>query len=403
MRRILRIESIPLLVVLVLAACSTAPPRQTTLMKKSHMTISAAELRVQVRSLAGRFSGLMENAGESILRSDANPVLRRRALLWLTNGIPAMQQALFQPDPLAALIDAWFLAAQMREYFENLERHGVHAKYADLVNTLLDEMEADIKLIVENSGPDVDYNAAKELIHGKARESEIDVTFVSRLGTAAFLAEFTSASGGSAFQAIGSITETASDLVARIDLNAEYIPKFVRWHAELLIMDEIKGDPDYDTVVSAVSKLEYLEVVGAMVEDVRPLLDDLPDLVANERMAVLEALDAYLKETLRFVEMQRSTLMTEEVRYEREAIMAAVREERIAVLEAVSEERRIILETLGRERSAIFQDLDVLMDRAFTREINRLFLRGLLLIAILLIGFSAITILGVRALKRRDS
>ena len=70
------------------------------------MTISAAALRVQVRSLADRFSGLMEDVGEEVLREELDPARQRNALLWLTNGIPAMQQALFQPDPLAALLDA---------------------------------------------------------------------------------------------------------------------------------------------------------------------------------------------------------------------------------------------------------------------------------------------------------
>jgi hypothetical protein len=334
------------------------------------------------------------------LRSDPDLVVQRHALLWLTNGIPAMQQALFQPDPLAALIDAWFLVAQMEDYFALHEQAGRAGKYQHIVLAVLAEMEADIKLIVENSGPEVDYQKAYEMIHGKARETDVDVTFVARLGTAAFLAEFTSATGGGAFAAIGSITETASDLVARIDLNAEYIPKFVRWHAELLILDDIKGDPDYKTVISAVSKLEYLEMVGAMLEDVQPLLDDLPNLVANERIEILEALDASLLKTLEFVESQRVALMREDLRAEREAVMAAVREERIAVLEAVAEERRIILEALSAERTAVFSDLDSLLDRAISREIDELFIRALLLIAILLGGFGAITFLGVRALNR---
>jgi len=43
------------------------------------------------------------------------------------------------------------------------------------------------------------------------------------------------------------------------------------------------------------------------------------------------------------------------------------------------------------------------MDEAFTREVNKKFIRGLILIAILLAGFASITFLGTRALKRRES
>ena len=95
-------------------------------------------------------------------------------------------------------------------------------------------------------------------------------------------------------------------------------------------------------------------------------------------------------------------LMHEDVRGEREAILIAIREERIAVLEAIADERRIVLEVLREERVATFSDLDELMDEAFTREINKLFIRGLILIAIILGGFATITFLGVRALKKQN-
>jgi len=94
--------------------------------------------------------------------------------------------------------------------------------------------------------------------------------------------------------------------------------------------------------------------------------------------------------------------MHEDVRDEREAVLIAISEERIAVLEAIADERRIVLGALLEERVATFEDLDELMDQAFTREINKLFIRGLILIAIILGGFAVIVFLGVRALNKQD-
>jgi hypothetical protein len=116
---------------------------------------------------------------------------------------------------------------------------------------------------------------------------------------------------------------------------------------------------------------------------------------------VLEALDASLTRTLAFVDQQRTTLMGDDVRAEREAVLATIREERIAVLEAISEERRIILDALREECAATFDDLDTLMDDAFTREVNKMFIRGLILIGLFLVGFATIVFFGVRALKQR--
>jgi hypothetical protein len=382
--------------------CSTSGPRQTRLMKTSNMTISSAQLRVQVRSLAGRFSGLMEDAGSQALMLTDDPARKRGVLLWLSNGIPAMQQALFQPDPLAALIDAQFLIAQMRIYFDAPIEHELPPEYLKIADRALDEMESDIRLIVDNAGPETDYEAGRTFIYEAARDNPTDSSFTARQGSAAMLAEFTARAGGGALKSIGSITETVEDLVARIDLNAEYVPKFARWQAQLLILDDIKGDEDYEAVISAVQQLQQLELVAAFLEDLDPLIANLPDLVADEREAVLDAVHAYLRETLVFVELQRTTLMHEDVRTEREAILAAVREERLAVLAAISEERRIVLKAISQERGAVFADLNALMDEAFTREVNKLFIRGLILIAIILGGFATITFLGVRALNRKQ-
>jgi len=323
-------------------------------------------------------------------------VLRRNALQWLTNGIPAMQQALFEPDPLAALVDAWFLVAQMRGYFATAAARGIPQRQVALVNRVLDAMESDIRLIIDNAGPDTSYEAGRELIYARVGDYPIDASFVSRRGSTAFLAEFTARSGGGALKSIGAITETVEDLVARIDLDAEYLPKQARWLAMLFALDG-----GYDAIPASVKNLDYVEFVAGDIERLTSLVETLPDLVTAERIAVLEALDGHIARTLAFLDQQRTTLMNDDVQAEREAVLSALAGERVAVLEAIAEERRIVLEAIGRERAAAFSDLDRLVDEAFTREVNKLFVRGLTLIAVALAGCAAITFFGVRALNRR--
>jgi hypothetical protein len=339
----------------------------------------------------------MEKAGEAVLAEEDDPRMRRHALMWLTNGIPAMQQALFQPDPLAALLDAWYLIAQMRTYFDSGADRQDPPIYGDLAYDVLDEMESDIKLILDSAGGERTYERGREFVYSKVNDEPVDEGFAARRGSTIFLAEFTTKAGGGVFQSIGSITETVEDLVARIDLNAEYIPKLARWHAMLFALDG-----GYDTLPDAAANLEYIEMVALEVERLAPLLHELPTLVSEERIAVLAALDESLSRTMRFVDGQRATLMREDLRAEREAVLAAVSAERIALLAAISEERRLVLEAVSEERQAAFRDLDELVDTALTREVNKMFIRGLLLIAIALAGFAAITYLGVQALKRRS-
>ncbi len=392
-----RVATIALTALVTVAGCSTSAPQQTQLMKKTDLTVSSAQLQVQVRSLAGRFSGLMEEAGEEVLEQTDDPAMRRRALLWLTNGIPAMQHALFRPDPLAALLDGWFLVAQMHFYFEEQAPDDLPQNFAEIAIRMLDTMEGDIKDIVIRAGSANSYKTGRQLVYDAARKYPIDSSFASRQGSTIVLSEFTARAGSGALKSIGSLTETMDDLIARFDLHAEYLPKQARWQAQLMMIDE-----GYDTVGPSLEHLAYLEVVAGQIDRLTPIVEALPDLVAEERVAVLEALDAELTRILSFIDQQRMALMHEDVRSEREAVLIAIREERIAVLAAIAEERRIVLDALREERVATFSDLDELMDKAFTREVNKLFIRALILIAILLGGFAAITFLGVRVLNKQD-
>ncbi len=392
-----RTRIVALLLMATFAACSTSGPQQTQLMKKTDLTVSSAQLQVQVRSLADRFSGLMEEAGEEVLEQTDDPAMRRSALLWLTNSIPAMQHALFRPDPLAALLDGWFLVAQMHFYFEEHAPDHLPQNFAEIAIRMLDTMEADIKDIVIRAGSENSYETGRQLVYNAARSYPITDSFASRQGSTIVLSEFTARAGSGALKSIGSLTETMDDLIARFDLNAEYLPKQARWQAQLMMIDE-----GFDTVGLSLEHLAYLEVVAGQIDRLTPIVEALPDLVAEERVAILEALDAELTRILSFIDQQRMALMHEDIRSEREAVLIAIREERIAVLEAIADERRIVLEALREERVATFLDLDELMDHAFTREINKLFIRSLILIAIILGGFAAITFLGVRALKQRN-
>lgn len=387
---------IALTALVTVTGCSTSGPQQTQLMKKTDLTVSSAQLQVQVRSLAGRFSGLMEETGTEVLEQTDDPAMRRRALLWLTNGIPAMQHALFRPDPLAALLDGWFLVAQMHFYFEEHAPDDLPRPFAEIAIRMLDTMESDIKGIVIRAGSENSYETGRQLVYDAARNYAIDSSFVSRQGSSIVLSEFTARAASGALRSIGSLTETMDDLIARFDLHAEYLPKQARWQAQLMMIDE-----GFDTVGPSLEHLAYLDVVAGQIDRLTPLVEAFPDLVAEERVAVLEAFDAELTRILNFIDQQRIALMHEDIRGEREAVLDAIREERIAVLEAIADERRIVLDALREERVATFSDLDELMDQAFTREINKLFIRSLILIAIVLGGFATITFLGVRAFNKR--
>src|SRR4029077_11352186 len=77
----------------------------------------ATELRMRVYETAERLGGTLEYAADEIRAKSLDPAVRRRAVLWKADGIPALYAAAFRPDPLAGGLDLWLLIVQMELYF----------------------------------------------------------------------------------------------------------------------------------------------------------------------------------------------------------------------------------------------------------------------------------------------
>jgi nitrate/nitrite transporter NarK len=107
-------------ILLVATACATSGPRQTRLMKSTEMTISAAALRVQVRSLADRFSArrlmtaalLVTGLGGVVLTGI--PSVRVMNVLWAFWGLTTI--FLFWAAMLRATREWGGTASQGRAY-----------------------------------------------------------------------------------------------------------------------------------------------------------------------------------------------------------------------------------------------------------------------------------------------
>ena len=93
-------------------------PIETRLMSKIGKTqVSAVELRSRVNELAVRIPGIIEKAADAIRETATDPRIRRRALVWKIDAVPAVQRVLLQSDPLTALVDGWVLGFQMLHYY----------------------------------------------------------------------------------------------------------------------------------------------------------------------------------------------------------------------------------------------------------------------------------------------
>jgi hypothetical protein len=133
-----------------------------------------------------------------------------------------------------------------------------------------------------------------------------------------------------AFVAVGAVSDTLENLSERLNTYAVQLPKQARWQAELLVLD-MAGERGMEGALGDVHEL------GAAARRANDLLGDLPEalgaagsvreLVAAERRAALEGVNAQRLHTLEYATAERL------------AVLAALREERIAVVAALRQER----------------------------------------------------------------
>ncbi len=361
----------------LLPACATMnPPRSELAERVGRSDLDVSALRIRVRDLARRFSGLLEATADDLAAQSASPETQRELLEFKANAVPAMQGALFQPDPVAALLDAWALLAQLQDA---LPRHaeGTTPGLLAEAQRALGDMESQVEALWREVSGREDVSNARSQVHAWAAEHPLTGPLVTRESTAPLLASVVEASGGGLLKQAAGLLEDTRDITARVDLYASSLPRQARWQAELVAADAMNAPALRSAMAELARTVDILDRVGGVAAST-------PALVARERTAVLEALS------------QERRSLQDFVSSERQAVMAGVGRERVAVLEA-----------LHAERVAALQQVDGLamgwVDHAFDRAgrlVDRVFLWLLALLGLGLVGGLVLVVLLARVWRR---
>ncbi len=316
--------------VLAVAGCrlSAAPPGG--LAQEAGATVSPTALRIRVRSLVGPYTATIEQAAdEAARRCGQEPGVRIHALEWKLGAVSQAQDALLQPDPGAALVDAWAFADQMESYFELGPGRSALGACRPIAIAAARHLQAGIRQEVARVVPSR-VSDADRLIRDWTAEHPIGSPTLPRASITGALAERSTQQRLGALAALGSVVETLDDLTARMAAYRESLLKEARWTAELAAGDAASSE-------AANRALADLERVSRAADRLGVLAARIPSLVARER----------------------------------ETALAALRQERIAVMADIDRQR---VETLSRiegvSRSAIDEAADRaggLVDRAFLR------------------------------------
>lgn len=349
----------------------TVDPRKPNLRGDLHsqddLAVNLQQIRLRMRSLVDPMCGQVEAAADEIIASTADPSVKRAAVEWKAEAIPALREALYEPGPLRALFDSWVFSNQMAVFYSTgpgASRLGDRGPIA--VRTSLD-MERQLRDVAASFTKSGDVTRARAAARNWAVAHPITTRIAHRETTLSQAGENADAGALTATETLSDMTMTVDDLNRKIEVYTDQLLRQVRWEAELITMDlsnQLGLDqamPLASQAVNSVGEItESVDEVAGTVDvavttlvDAMPLLERVvavieqaPTLISSERAAAIIAVQEELTRTIQFV------------REEREVALQHVTAERLAALQtlqdSIVEERKIVTEDArGISRDAI--------------------------------------------------
>ena len=324
----------PVLGSVLLVACATVPT-QTKFMEEQGVKVSAEGIRMRLRAEAVPFTGLMEQAADEASAASTDPAVRKRALVWKINVVPAMYRTLFNQRPLIALLDTWALLVQAEQYLESPEGKAAFGPGASVVLATTRELEGRVQEIARWAVPGRDLTSTRAKVQQWAERHPVRLTFATRDSIEKDLVTLAPTEELSAFAVVGQLNEDMNGLVGRMDFLPIMVPRQATWQAELAYVNLV--DPQLESALKRAGEA----------------MDKLDGMIAWLGTEGLEG----------FAEEQRVEIMRA-VAVERLEIERLVDRQRVEIQAFVDREREQVAALLNQERAAVMADAQRLADRA---------------------------------------
>jgi hypothetical protein len=348
---------------LALVSCKSKAPARGIPGQQIHpeadVAVNAEQARLRMRALVGPLCGGLESVADEIIAGTTNRTVRREALLWKIEALPAMRETLFHANPFIALGDTWVLLWQMVGYFENGPGRAALGDSASVAASECVSLEKQLTGVAASFTQSGNVSDVRGFMEKFAREHPIEHSIAGRESVVSYFTKGKLRDTFSAPEAAGDFVVTMDDVSRRMDVYSGQLLQQSRWQAELLAMD-LASEYQLQSLVPLAGKAVESVAVAVNVADrtVRPLertstaLEKLPAVMAQERAAVVQAIHEEVSRAMEFGQQ------------EPKAIFEQLTKERVAALVELNR-------SITEERVAFTADLQRLsfdvVDRAFLR------------------------------------
>jgi len=349
---------IPCILMMLGAGCRMTAPQpvmETNVHAREDVAATPQQTRLRMRALVEPLSGALIESADQISAATTNRVARREALLWKIEGVPALREALFRPNPFAAIMDTWVLMWQMTDYFESGRGREALGDAAPIAITTCQYLENQIETVTASLTISGDVSNAREFAREWARTHPIRHSIASRESTLTRVTERELQETFSTQELAGNVFVTLDDLTLRMAVYSVQLLDQSRWQAELFAMDQAadyqleKAMPLAESAVQSASEaVEILKRLEPSVENTLAVAAAAPELISRERAAAIEAAHKEISRTIESVQAERIAVL-EQVTKEREAVLTELRQTLIEQRELLTADaEQVSLKVLNR-------------------------------------------------------
>jgi hypothetical protein len=344
------------------------PSGATTAHPAQDLAVTPNQIRLRMRSLVEPFAGEIEQTADTISAGTSDRSVKRAAIQWKIEGVPAIRGTLFQPDPFIAVFDTWVLTNQMANYFESGPGRTALGAAAPLAVETSRRMEAELTEVASTFTISRDVSKVRATARQWAIDHPIRYAIRDRETALSRVTERDVGVEWSAGEVIAEMAATADDLHREIQIYSNHLFRQARWEAELLKLDlptdqvmplaerAVKSSEravaSLDALTPSIATAANAAAKAAEVasDATSKLPADIATLMATERKAAIDAINEDLRQTLTFLQ------------HERVAALLQISDERIAALEHISGERVAVMKELreiaNAERLALSRDIE---------------------------------------------
>lgn len=300
------------------------------------------DLRIQTREFATAFSARVESTADAIGGRADLPDVRLGSIRWKLGATAAMKQSSLRTDPMLALVDAWTLCRQMRDYFAGTNGGAALGAATGSARKVSEQLEEEIATMARRVISASEFRNVSEFVESYCPAHPIHSLGFERDAVALRWLE---QDAGANSRTVGNMPEAITDLSDRVSAFGQQIPLEVRWRVDL---ERAELEPLFaDARTMSTNVGVALQSIPVLAENARLVSENARQLTK----AAADLTQTIAPELARFDRRWESTLVA--LKTEREAVMEVLKAERIAVIATLDTQREALMRDFARERAEV--------------------------------------------------